>query len=98
MTDIKQIADDFNILCTVTLFNKLIEKSILSKDPNRPSNIIVYMRETDDHPEGWYSQNMFSAAEDLLADRSALEYVLKEANKNGIDLDKILEYSKEMLD
>lgn len=95
--DIEQIADAFNILCTVTLFEKMVEKEILVKDPKRPSNILVYMRGTNEHPEGWYSQNVFVAAEDLLSDRQSLKYVLGNAGEHGIDLDEILAYSKATL-
>lgn len=98
MADITQIADEFNIFCAVTLFHKMIKMGILAEDPNRPSNIVVYMSASDDYPEGWYSQNVFTATESLLSDKKSLHYVLEKANENGIELDEIVQLSKDMLE
>lgn len=93
----EKLANKYDLLGVVTLLDKMIKQRMISKDPNRPSSIIVYMKADEEHEEGWYSQNIFAAARSLLNDKKSLCYVLTKAQENGIDVEEIISFSEKLL-
>lgn len=59
----------YSILC------RLVEMGEIHRDPNNRNNILVYV---SDGPEGdgFYSQNIFSAANDLMFDPEGIDFLL----------------------
>ena len=70
----------------VEILDTGIKEGIFTRDPKNKDNMLVYMRETKDHPEGWYSQNILSAASDLYNNIVAQKYILNLYNEKGITL------------
>lgn len=52
----------------INLLSKLVECGLLEKDPNNENNILVYCTGGKENPEGWYSENILSAASELADD------------------------------
>lgn len=70
-----------------------VENGIIPKDPNpindpdRKNNILVYCTAGDEfHPEGWYSQNIHSAARELLDDVEGQKFIRETLQERGIIL------------
>ncbi|MBP0958576.1 MAG: hypothetical protein J5992_00435 [Oscillospiraceae bacterium] len=59
-----------------------VDNGILQRDPDEKNNILVYRAAGDDyHPEGWYSENIHSVAQELLEqveDQIAIREALQE--------------------
>lgn len=68
------------------LLDTLAENNIIHRDPDNPNNILVYMEADDLNPEGWYSQNLMSAAQDLLDDIEGQQLLRRELESRNIDM------------
>lgn len=67
----------------IQLLTTLVDNGIVQKDPNEPNNIAVYREADGVNPEGWYSQNLHEAANELLYDKEGQRFLLDElANRN----------------
>lgn len=53
------------------ILNKAIEDGFLQRDPNNEQNILVYKREYQNNPEGWYSENLLEVAIGLVKNRKS---------------------------
>lgn len=71
---------------TVQMLETLVEAKLLSIDPNEPNNILIYRNAGEDNPEGWYSENIFSAASKLQQDIKSQEFLRNELKKAGVVL------------
>lgn len=82
VTETKQL-DFFNCL---RLLDTLIQHKLLKKDPTDrdQSRILVYRAVSADCPEGWYSENVHTAARELAEDAKDQEFLLGELQKRGI--------------
>lgn len=68
----------------INLLSKLIECGLLEKDPSNENNILVYCTGGKKNPEGWYSENILSAASELANDEEGQKFLLAEL-KNAKD-------------
>lgn len=68
------------------LLDTLIVNGLLAKDPNDPdkSSILVYRAASEDCPEGWYSENVHTAARELAEDLKGQQFLLGELEKRKI--------------
>ena len=82
VTETKQL-DFFNCL---RLLDTLIQHKLLKKDPTDcdRSRILVYRAASADCPEGWYSENVHTAARELAEDAKDQEFLPGELQKRGI--------------
>lgn len=63
------------------LIDELANQGIIQRDPERKDNVIIYFSGDDINPEGWYSQNIWTAAEDLLYDGDSQRLLINELNQ-----------------
>lgn len=68
----------------VQLLDRCIKGNILKRDPNCKDNILVYYRADGINPEGWYSANLMSTAQEVAEDIFAQRYLLGECERRGI--------------
>ena len=69
-TDLAALMKDISesaVLQMVRLLGDMTEKGILQRDPEKDSNILVYRKAgPNGSPEGWYSDNIFDVARELV--------------------------------
>lgn len=63
------------------LIDELANHGVIQRDPNRRDNVIVYYKGDTENPEGWYSENIWTAAEDLLLDGDSQRLLINELNQ-----------------
>lgn len=68
------------------LLDTLVKNGIIHRDPDNANNILVYMKADELNPEGWYSQNLMSAAQDLLDDIDGQQFLRRELENRNIDM------------
>lgn len=56
-------------------------------DPDRKSNLLIYREKGTVEPEGWYSENIFTVANELLEDREGQQLLIKSLSDKGITFD-----------
>ena len=79
--------DEFPFLKIVEEINDLVKKGLLQVDPRNKNNILVYREKGDKNPEGWYSENIFDVASELLHDPDNYE-AFKNAAREKEELEK----------
>ena len=62
------------------LLSDAVGIGLLQKDPNPsfPDNVLIYREQGNnpyENPEGWYSENIFTAAAELVDDKEGQEYI-----------------------
>lgn len=77
-----------NFWNTLKLLEKCVEEDILNKDPERNDNILIYRREGEGHPEGWYSENIFEVAQELQHDINGQKTLIGGLRVKGIDFEE----------
>ena len=79
---IKSHSKELTFYEALQMLTQMKEQGLLQSDPNLKDNVLIYRAAGDNgDPEGWYSENIFSVAEDLLNDyesQQALWRVLEE--------------------
>lgn len=60
----------------LSLLKELVNKDILKFDFENPDNILVYREKSEKEKEGWYSVNIFEAAQELLNDGTSQQYLM----------------------
>lgn len=68
------------------LLDVLADNDIVQRDPNNRNNIITYRTADELNPEGWYSQNIFTVAEELLYDIEGQQFLRNELESRGIEM------------
>ena len=58
------------------LLKQLVEKDILKFDFDNPDNIIVYREAGSKYKEGWYSENIYNVAQELLNVGNSQQYLI----------------------
>lgn len=71
----------------IQLLEKLVENDMIQQDPQRTDNLIIYFSESDTQPEGWYSQNIYEVAEDLMRDFEGQKFLMKELAEKNIKME-----------
>jgi hypothetical protein len=67
------ILNFYNCLC---LLGELAKKDIITFDPKDKNRILVYRSEGKSTPEGWYSENIHDAAQELLRNPTDQKFLL----------------------
>ncbi len=84
----KNTDEKLNFYECLQLLEKLIENDIISKDPNNENNVLVYRMAGEPkelNPEGWYTENIFDTAHDLVNDEEGQHFLMQElVNKNVV--------------
>lgn len=75
------------------LLHHCMQKNLLSSDPKNQDNILVYREAGTDFPAGWYSENVHSAAQELISDIAGQQFLLEQLSKKGISEEKIRSYT-----
>lgn len=70
------------------LLEKLVQENLIPQDTNNPNNILVYRKAGANNPEGWYSENIHTAAQELLHDIKGQRYLLNVLSEKGISLER----------
>ena len=61
----KSTDEQLNFYQCIQLLDALVANDQIQQDPQNKQNILVYRSAGEDTPEGWYSQNLMSAASEL---------------------------------
>ena len=65
MNDVKE--EKLEYYQCLKLLEYLVEIGLIQKNPKIPSDILVFCEGNgEEYPEGWYSENIFDAARDLV--------------------------------
>lgn len=78
-------------LCRMTFFNCLrllhecVKAGLLQRSDKDESCILVYREAGTELPEGWYAENIHAVARELTNDEPALDYLLDELRKKGVE-------------
>lgn len=70
----------------IQLLDALAEKGIILRAPDNFNNIIVYRSADELNPEGWYSQNLMQAAEELTGDVESQRLLRETLEERGGDM------------
>lgn len=88
----KKLNKKKNFLECIQLLDRLVAHGVIHRDPYDYNRILVYRSAGQDpvkNPEGWYSQNLMSAASELCDDKGNQKFLenvlLEEENKHGAD-------------
>ena len=79
------------------LLELCVQNGLVVQDPNpdndaeRKDNILVYRAAGTDSPEGWYSENIHSTAQELMRDMDSQQFLLNELEKASIPLSEIFD-------
>ena len=65
-----------NFYGCLSLLKELTNKDIIKFDIDNPDNILVYRDKSKSQKEGWYSVNIFTAAQELLNDGNSQQYLM----------------------
>ena len=76
-------AENSPLLQWVRLLGDMTEKGILKRDPEDKNSLLVYRTAGTQNPEGWYSQNIFEAARELLNDEKSQYSMLNALGNAG---------------
>ena len=82
----KRLEQPLNFIETLQLLEKCIKNDIIKKDPNNKNNIFVYREKGTKFPEGWYSENIHTAAQELMEDNDGQRFLREHLMKNNINL------------
>lgn len=66
-----------------SILSKCVDLGLINRDSNDRSNILVY-RTADSESgfkEGWYSQNIWDAAEELFQDAQGMDFLLEQIHE-----------------
>lgn len=80
------VSQPLNFIECVQLLQKLVEKNYIQKDPKDENCILVYRERGAKAPEGWYSENLLSCANEVLEDITSQTYLCKTLEDDGIEL------------
>lgn len=65
-----------NFYNCIRLLDVAIKCDLIQRDPNIPDNILVYRKAGEEDPEGWYSENLMSIAQELQDDEEGQTEIL----------------------
>lgn len=71
----------------IKLLEACIKNGILAVDPADSNCILVYRQAGETSPEGWYSEAVMSAAQELLDAPKGQQLLLEQLKKKGIEFD-----------
>ena len=57
----------------VNLLSDCVNTNLVLKDPNIPENILIYRDKGTEFPGGWYSENIFTVARELMNDDKGVQ-------------------------
>lgn len=82
-------APDMNFYNCLLLISDCIKADLLTVNPEDPNEIFVYCLAGDeDHPEGWYRENIHEAARELMEDKDGQSFLLSALKeKTGEDFE-----------
>ena len=81
---VKHVLDELNYYQCVHLIDLCIKNSFIQKDPNEDNNILVYRKKSSERPEGWYSANVMTSAQELYHDVEGQRYLLGRLEEAGV--------------
>lgn len=67
-----------NFYNCIRLLDEATLCGLIQRDPIFPNNILVYRDAGEEDPEGWYSENLMSIAQELAEDNEGQELILRE--------------------
>lgn len=74
-----------NFYNCLRLLQECVKAGLIKTSVNNKSNILVYRMAGKKSPEGWYEENIFSTAKELVADRAGQKYLMHQLNEKGIE-------------
>lgn len=69
------------------LLDVFVDNDLIQRDPNNSDNVLVYRAGNSLNEEGWYSENIFEVAQDLLNDIDGQYFLRKELADRGIEIE-----------
>ena len=80
---------DMNFYNCLLLISDCIKADLLTVNPEDPNEIFVYCLAVDeDHPEGWYRENIHEVARKLMEDKDGQSFLLSALKeKTGEDFE-----------
>ncbi|MBR0542537.1 MAG: hypothetical protein IJK26_10110 [Clostridia bacterium] len=84
-------ANNPKFIAYVNLLQAMCDEGILSKDPNDANSILVYRTNMDESiygvSEGWFSQNIFDAAQEVFDDvKRGVPSLLEALEESGFEV------------
>lgn len=71
----------------IELLEACVKSGILASDPSDANRILVYRDAGETEPEGWYSETVLSAAQELLDAPAGQQLLIKQLEKKGLAFD-----------
>lgn len=82
----KEKGEPLNFIECLHLLRTLEKSKIIQVDPNNKDNLLIYRKAGDSFPEGWYSENIFNIAQDLVNNADDQRFLEDVLEKRGIAL------------
>lgn len=83
----KSIEESLTFYECLQLIDKLIENNILMQNPDDKNCVLVYRAAGKANPEGWYSENVFDTAQELLNDIEGQRFLRQKLIDKNITLE-----------
>lgn len=80
--------EPYNYFNCMRLLHECVKNNILRTNPNNGDHILIYREKGKTLPEGWYSENIFDVARELMDDIEGQKLLTKELLKAGITFQK----------
>lgn len=79
--------EKLNYYQCLQLLEKCVKEKVIIGDPapERASNILIYRNKGTKQPEGWYSENIFTVASELVDDEDGQKIILAALSEMGIE-------------
>ena len=71
----------FNHYNCVRLLSAAVQAGLIQRDPSDGNRILIYRAAGTKEPEGWYSENLFSVAQELLKSEAGQQFIASEVEK-----------------
>lgn len=95
----KHVKDNLSYFQCLKLLEYLVEIEMVKKNPDIPSDIFVYCEGNGkEHPEGWYSENIYNAARDLAERPDEQRMLLETITEKGFAQPELPELKSVMQD
>ena len=66
---------EISMISAINLLDRCIKAGFIQQDPSDKNRILVYRKEGELYPEGWYSDNIFTVASELCRDAEGIRYL-----------------------
>lgn len=84
---VKAIREPLTFYECLQLLSKMVECSMLMRDPNDKNRVLVYRAASGFNSEGWYSENIFDTAQDLFNDIEGQKFLMQELISNRVAME-----------